>query len=411
MTRTMFAMFAIVSAAALSVRADDASPAALNNFSAPFPTTYEDADAARASAPVRPPEKAAPAVSAAAAAAPADATGWRPSERWRGFNLLGLFKKRIPAEAGFTDPKWERTPGYFHEDDFKWMKEWGFNFARLPMDYRVWIKDGDWNAIDPAAFKPIDDAVIFARAYGIHIQMCFHRAPGFCINTPPKEPADLFTDETALAVMIKHWQFFAKRYRNVPNRYLSFDPVNEPCFHPEKTIAAALSKVVAAIREIDPERFIMINGWDCGTRPIEIFTRMPGVGQSMRGYSPHGVSHYKAEWWKTPPSAEPVWPPKGWRSGREWLLKNVFDKWQPTMDRGGFVMSNEFGCYRHTPHPVALAFLEDYLRIWKEKNMGWALWNLRGTFGIIDSRRADVEYEDFHGHKLDRKMLELLRRY
>ena len=42
--------------------------------------------------------------------------------------------------------------------------------------------------------------------------------------------------------------------------------------------------------------------------------------------------------------------------------------------------------------------------------IGWALWNLRGDFGVMDSGRADVEYEDFRGHKLDRRMLELLRR-
>jgi endoglucanase len=36
------------------------------------------------------------------------------------------------------------------------------------------------------------------------------------------------------------------------------------------------------------------------------------------------------------------------------------------------------------------------------------MWNLRGSFGIVDSGRADVAYEDFQGHKLDRKMLDLL---
>ena len=29
----------------------------------------------------------------------------------------------------------------------------------------------------------------------------------------------------------------------------------------------------------------------------------------------------------------------------------------------------------------------------------------------MDSGRMDVAYEDFNGHKLDRKMLELLMRY
>ena len=59
----------------------------------------------------------------------------------------------------------------------------------------------------------------------------------------------------------------------------------------------------------------------------------------------------------------------------------------------------------------SIQWLEDYLRLWKERNMGWAMWNLRGSFGILDSERADVEYEEFRGHKLDRKMLDLLRKY
>src|SRR6478736_5395995 len=29
--------------------------------------------------------------------------------------------------------------------------------------------------------------------------------------------------------------------------------------------------------------------------------------------------------------------------------------------------------------------------------------------GILDSRREDVEYEEWHGHKLDRKLLDLLK--
>jgi hypothetical protein len=30
---------------------------------------------------------------------------------------------------------------------------------------------------------------------------------------------------------------------------------------------------------------------------------------------------------------------------------------------------------------------------------------------VLDSKRADVKYEDFRGHKLDREMLTLLQRY
>jgi endoglucanase len=51
--------------------------------------------------------------------------------------------------------------------------------------------------------------------------------------------------------------------------------------------------------------------------------------------------------------------------------------------------------------------VRDYL--WKEAGWSWALWSLRGDFGVLDSSRAEVAYEVYKGHKLDRRMLELLR--
>ena len=74
-------------------------------------------------------------------------------------------------------------------------------------------------------------------------------------------------------------------------------------------------------------------------------------------------------------------------------------------------MMGEFGVFNRTPHAVSLAFLEANLKLLKERNWGWAVWNLRGTFGPIDSGRTDVDYEELDGHKFDRRMLELLKRY
>ena len=67
--------------------------------------------------------------------------------------------------------------------------------------------------------------------------------------------------------------------------------------------------------------------------------------------------------------------------------------------------------WRKTQQDVALGLMEDQLRLWQEMNCGWVLWGLYGGFGVMDSEREDVEYEDFRGHKLDRKLLNLLQRY
>jgi len=52
--------------------------------------------------------------------------------------------------------------------------------------------------------------------------------------------------------------------------------------------------------------------------------------------------------------------------------------------------------------------MNDLLALWKELGWGWSLWNLRGSFGVLDSGRSDVRYESYNGHLLDRAMLELL---
>jgi len=84
---------------------------------------------------------------------------------------------------------------------------------------------------------------------------------------------------------------------------------------------------------------------------------------------------------------------------------------ETTMRRMLGVMVGEWGTHNQTPHDVTLRWMEDCLKNFKQAGMGWALWNLRGSLGVMDSGRADVRYEDFHGHKLDRQMLDLLQRY
>jgi endoglucanase len=71
----------------------------------------------------------------------------------------------------------------------------------------------------------------------------------------------------------------------------------------------------------------------------------------------------------------------------------------------------ETGGSNHVPHAVFLAWLRDVLELFKEMGVGYALWDFIGEsrFGILDTERADVAYEDWHGHRLDRKMLAMLQ--
>ena len=57
----------------------------------------------------------------------------------------------------------------FVEEDFQLIDELGFNFVRLPMDYRVWMKDNDWTKFDESVFTEIDQAIEWGKQYGIHV--------------------------------------------------------------------------------------------------------------------------------------------------------------------------------------------------------------------------------------------------
>jgi len=96
---------------------------------------------------------------------------------------------------------------------------------------------------------------------------------------------------------------------------------------------------------------------------------------------------------------------------RQWLWEKMIQPWKDAESHGIGVMVGEFGSFNKTPHDVTLRWMEDCLANWRQAGWGWALWNFRGSFGNLDSGRSDVDYEDWEGHKLDRKMLELLQRY
>ncbi len=474
-------------------------------------------------------------------AAELPAASWDKLPRWRGFNLLEKFMVH------------NNQP--FVEKDFEMIRDLGFNFVRLPMDYRCWIVDGDWEKFDEKTLAEIDQAVAWGQQYDIHVNLNFHRAPGYTVAYP-QEKTSLWTDVETQRVCAKHWAMFAKRYKGISNARLSFNLFNEPANVDADVYAKAVAVIVAAIRKEDPDRLIISDGLEWGGKPFPGAKAMQ-LALATRGYAPIELTHYKADWmggsdtfpvptwptlmgngmvygswkkeWHEPMTIEGPFPKEttlvirvhqvstkaefyveaddkdvftktfepgegegewtkvvhdwgcyqniydknytavipagtktvkiGIREGdwmkltymtlspqsekpigvemlpawgepitkftydaarrtldsstkkdRQWLRTAQIEPWLAVQKTGVGVMVGEFGAYNKTPHDVTLCWMEDNLKNWQEVGWGWALWNFRGAFGIMDSGRADVEYEDFHGHKLDRKMLELLKR-
>jgi endoglucanase len=350
-----------------------------------------------------------------------NSSGKNKLPKWKGFNLLDFFS---------PDPTRSResTP----EEYFKWMRDWGFDFVRIPMAYPWYlnidrtrnITPEETYKIDEKQVEKIDKLVALAHQYNMHVSLNLHRAPGYCVNAGFHEPFNLWRDQAAQDAFYYHWAMWAKRYKNTSSKLISFDLLNEPADREDMNdqhsksgpvpgdIYRKVAKGAAdAIRKENPGHLIIADGNKTGSEVTPELKDL-NIAQSCRGYNPGIISHYKAPWAMkdTTNLPEPKWPGQ---VGDKYLSRDMLEKfYQPWIDlknSGVGVHCGECGAWKKTPHHVFLAWFSDVIDILTKNDIGFALWNFSGDFGILNSGREDVEYEDWHGQKLDRKLLDLIR--
>lgn len=219
---------------------------------------------------------------------------WRPTERWRGFNLDAKAIK-------------DRFEGRWREDDLAMMHALGFNFARAMVDYRYLCAPGT-DTPDPALFAPVDELLAWGRRHAIHVQLCLSIPPGtdYAISRSKKRTV---TDAACVAGNVRCWDFMARRYRDIPDEALSFNLFNEPSCDCDATAYAAFIRACEqAIHAVSPTRLVIADGLQTARRPILDVATLP-VGQSLHVYDPMEISHYKAPWANREAWPTPVWPP------------------------------------------------------------------------------------------------------
>ena len=279
--------------------------------------------------------------------------------------------------------------------------------------------------INEEAVERVDQLVYLAHKYKLHVSINLHRAPGYCINAGFHEPYNLWKDKEAQDAFNWHWKMWAHRYKEISRDRISFDLLNEPAWiedmnnqHSSKTLvpgevyAKVIEEAANNIWSENPDHLVIADGNQVGTKVIPEIAHLP-IGQSCRGYYPGIISHYKAPWaMKDIENLPPLKYPG--QVGDQYLsramLEEFYAPWIKLAQSGTGVHCGECGCYNKTPHDIFLAWFGDVVDILSSNDIGFALWNFRGDFGILDSGRKDVAYEDWHGHQLDRKLLDLIRK-
>ncbi len=327
--------------------------------------------------------------------------------RWKGFNLTDCFSDISKKEC-------------YREDDFKFMQDYGFDFARIPVTYTLFSSIENPFNIDMDKLSMLDNAVYNGIKHNVHVNICMHRLPGYCIN-PNKEGEvyDLWENKSKQEASAFIWRTIAERYKDISDKDLSFNFVNEPDLISLKAYFDTAKQSINEIRKISPNRLIILDGMIAGeTPPIDlVMMEKENIAFSCRGYIPHGLTHYKV----FPPydkTEEPVWPnAKGYwyddlRTWNKEELDKLYSLWAFCGNNYNIgIHCGELGCNSNTPHKVFLSWLTDLLDILKSHNIGFAVWGLHGHTGIFNTNFPDCEYVDFAGKKLDIKMLKILEKY
>jgi len=174
---------------------------------------------------------------------------------WRGVNLGGwlilepgpsssLWKRHGPAtcewdlmvrvreqlgEAGASATLRAHRETFITEDDFRRIRDAGFNAVRIPFGYWVVMGPADGEAYIGPCLEYVDRAVAWCKAYGLQAMLDLHGAPGGESGDRPcgRERRDWNWSEWRMEDSLEALKVLAKRYSGHPS-VTGISVCNEP---------------------------------------------------------------------------------------------------------------------------------------------------------------------------------------
>ena len=144
---------------------------------------------------------------------------------------------------------------FFDEADARLLAELGVNCLRLPINYRAFERE--------AGFARLERAVDLCAAHGIYTVIDLHAVPGSQNQHWHSDNA------THVAAFWQHpyfqdlavdlWRALAERFRG--NAWVAgYNLLNEPGDPSGEVVGPFHDRLVAAIREVDPDHIVFVDG-------------------------------------------------------------------------------------------------------------------------------------------------------
>jgi len=307
----------------------------------------------------------------------------------------------------------ERTK-FFTEKDIKAIAEMGFDHIRLPIDEeQMWDENGKRHN---NAFQLLENGINWALEANLRIIVDLHILRSHHFNAKEKP---LWTEPAEQEKFFDLWRDLSKTLKKFPNSHVAYELMNEAVADDHESWNKLLVRAFAAIRELEPERTIVIgsNRWQSVNTfdALEVPANDPNILLSFHFYEPFLLSHYHAPWTELKPYQGPVHypgiilteeefntlPDSAKIPAKKWIGK-TFDKetmlnmWEQPLRKakelGLPLYCGEFGAMSEAPEKDRLAWHADLVALFKEKQIGYANWNYNSDeFGLTDNGKRNEE--------------------
>jgi hypothetical protein len=328
--------------------------------------------------------------------------------QWKG--LMTPFMMHPTSTANDRD-----TDDILTQADIQIIKEAGFNYIGLNIGFAS-LQEPFYHGgmVNESQLEYLDQVLAWCIQNDIHAEIRCNTPScsgdwGLVVDDFEKiEHMDnvMFTDASIRDDFAAFWQMLARRYADIPNKYLSFNLLCEPEVHSDREYVETFGTIVDAVRKESPDRCIVADIHD-GSLTGEGMAAL-GVALSYHIYEPRSFcALYGDQQSYTDQELESVTWPYVDVKGKTWDAKAMLtapmfgDKGQATIldlkataDRYGVgFMVGEWGIFGTPPgqllsktynRDVVYAFYKDVITTFEEQGFGWCLGNgWIGEYGIV----------------------------
>jgi endoglucanase len=223
----------------------------------------------------------------------------------------------------------------------------------------------------------------------------------------------LFTDPKAQEHFYECWRKISGELSKYSIDKVAYEPMNEPVADDHEVWNAIVNRCVEVIRELEPERTIVMgsNRWQSHStvKELRVPANDPNILISFHYYEPFLLTHYKGSWTHLKDIEVPVHYPgqliadtdmasagNHARAGRATfnidVMENHFKQVVEIAKKHNLKLyCGEYGCINAAPHEDKIRWYKDLHTLFERHGIARANWDYKGGFGIVRDGKPQTE--------------------